>query len=64
MDKLYYMDTKYGCGGVIVNDTGYIVETCPLYRWMLRKSLEEVLRGLRRSNKLYRCALTGESKNA
>lgn len=56
---LYYLDTKYGCGGVIVDDRGYIVEACPLYRWMLRKTLEEVLRGLKWSKKLYRCVKVG-----
>ena len=52
---LYYVDTKYGCGGVEVNESGRIVKTCPLYRWMLNKSLGEVLGGLKRAKKLYNC---------
>ena len=52
---LYYIDTKYGCGGVVVGQGGRIIETCPLYKWMLRKPLTEVLRGLRNSKKLNSC---------
>lgn len=52
---LYRLDTKYGCGGVRVGESGYINETCPLYRWMINKRFQEVLRGLRVSNKLYSC---------
>jgi len=52
---LYRLDTKYGCGGVRVGQSGDINETCPLYKWMMGKKFVEVLNGLKRSNKLYSC---------
>lgn len=50
-DQLYYLDTKYGCGGVIVKNEK-VVETCPLYKWMLGKSIGQVLNNLVRANAL------------
>jgi len=55
LKTLYRLDTKYGCGGVVVNEMGMINETCPLYKWMLNKTLPEVLRGLKLTKKLYSC---------
>jgi hypothetical protein len=50
-DKLYYLDTKYGCGGVIVKKD-IVTETCPLYKWMMGKPIGEVLNNLVRANAL------------
>jgi len=52
---LYWVNTKYGCGGVRVGESGRINETCPLYRWMEGKSFKEVISGLRYSKKLLNC---------
>lgn len=52
---LYRLDTKYGCGGVRVGETGYINETCPLYRWMQGKRFREVMDSLKRGRKLIAC---------
>ena len=60
MNTLYYLDTKYGCGGVEVNKNGIITRTCPLYRWMSNKPLKSVLRGLKKSKKLNSCKKIGE----
>jgi hypothetical protein len=57
---LYWVNTKYGCGGVVVGDSGIINETCPLYRWMKRKSFKEVIRGLKKSKKLLNCRIALE----
>jgi hypothetical protein len=57
---LYRLDTKYGCGGVVVGESGYINETCPLYRWMLNKRFSEVLSGLKKGKKLYSCKRIAE----
>lgn len=50
-DQLYYLDTKYGCGGVIVKNEK-VVETCPLYKWMMGKPIGQVLNNLVRANAL------------
>lgn len=50
-EKIYYLDTKYGCGGVIVKKDK-VTETCPLYKWMLGKTIGEVLNNLVRANAL------------
>ncbi len=60
VQTLYRLDTKYGCGGVVVNEMGDIYETCPLYHWMLSKPFYEVLRGLKSSKKLYSCKKISE----
>lgn len=54
-NTLYRLDTKYGCGGVVVGQSGYINETCPLYKWMFGKRFSEVLRNLKKAKKLYSC---------
>jgi len=59
-NTLYRLDTKYGCGGVVVGQNGFINETCPLYRWMLNKLFKDVLRGLKQSNKLFSCKKIAE----
>jgi len=59
-NTLYRLDTKYGCGGVVVGQNGSINETCPIYRWMFGKPFREVLSGLKRSNKLYSCKKIAE----
>jgi len=52
---LYRLDTKYGCGGVVVNQGGLIVETCPLYRWMIGKPFRTILDSLKKAKALYGC---------
>jgi len=52
---LYRLDTEYGCGGVVVSQGGLIVETCPLYRWMMGKPFRTILSSLKRTKKLYGC---------
>lgn len=48
-EQMYYLDTTYGCGGVIVKDE-IVSETCPLYKWMQGKKWNEVLGDLIRAN--------------
>lgn len=50
-EQCYYLDTKYGCGGVVVRDDS-VFETCPLYKWMIGKKWGEVLNNLIRANAL------------
>jgi hypothetical protein len=59
-NTLYRLDTKYGCGGVVVGQNSHVNETCPLYRWMFGKPFREVLSGLKRANKLYSCKKIAE----
>ena len=47
---LYRLDTKYGCGGVVVGESGHINQTCPVYEWMLEKRFREVIRELKKAN--------------
>lgn len=39
--KLYWVNTKYACGGVAVDQFGKICfnETAPIYRWAAKKQL-------------------------
>jgi len=32
MKYIIWFNTTYACGGVICNETGKIIETCPIYR--------------------------------
>lgn len=45
---LYWLDTLYGCGGVLVNGMGHIVLAAPIYRRYLGYPLDAVVRRLRR----------------
>ncbi len=53
--SFYRLDTKYGCGGIITNQGGLIVKTCPLYRWMIGKPFRDVINSLKKAKKLYSC---------
>ena len=57
--KIYWFNTKYGCGAVAVDQDGYVYEydTAPLYRWMAKsgKKFIELKNNLLRGNKLYNC---------
>jgi hypothetical protein len=58
-DQLYFLDTKYGCGGVIVKDNK-VYKTCPLYKWMIGKPFGEVLNNLVRANALRKYEAVGD----
>jgi hypothetical protein len=60
-DKIYYLDTKYGCGGVIVKNDK-VTETCPLYKWMMGKTIGEVLNNLVRANALKKYEVLSDIK--
>jgi len=49
---LYYINTTYGCAGVVVNQGGIVSETAPLYRWMKGKQFRVVLESLKWQRKL------------
>jgi hypothetical protein len=42
MNTLYWIDTGFACGGVIVNNYGVVIETAPIFSWMLKKKWEQV----------------------
>jgi len=52
---LYYINTTYGCGGVVVSQGGFVSETCPLYNWMKHKPFREVITSLKWQKKLINC---------
>jgi hypothetical protein len=58
---MYYLDTKYGCGGVIVKNDK-VTETCPLYKWMMGKTIGEVLNNLVRANALKKYEVLSDIK--
>lgn len=43
-DKLIWIDCGYACGGIIIDKYSTVIETCPIYKWMLNKKLEEILK--------------------
>lgn len=41
---LISIDTGYACGGIIINGKGKVIQTCPIYKWMLDKPIKQVLK--------------------
>lgn len=48
----YWLNTTYACGLIEVDSDNVIILTCPIYKWMVGKKLEYVIRYLRKTNKL------------
>ena len=49
MDEVYLIDTGYACAGISVKN-GKVVETSPIFHWMLGKSLDTIMRWKRIKN--------------
>ena len=56
---LWQIETSFACAGVITDDSGTIIETAPIYKWMLGKKIDDVLMW-KRIIKVARC---GSSKD-
>jgi len=45
MEKLYRIITNYGaCAGVIVGEDNIVIDTAPIFRWMIGKKFENIKR--------------------
>jgi len=58
--SLYYINTTYACGGIVVGQNGIISVTCPIYKWMKDKPFREVLESLKWQKKLINCKKVSE----
>lgn len=45
--KDIWLNTTYACGLITINEKHIITETCPIYKWMIKKELNYVLNYLR-----------------
>lgn len=50
--KDIWLNTTYACGLITINERNIITETCPIYKWMIRKELNYVLNYLRYKKQL------------
>jgi len=43
---LIFIDTGYACAGIVItdNETRKVIKAAPIYRWMVGKTYEEVMR--------------------
>lgn len=46
----FWLNTTYACGGVAVKEKVF-VDACPIYRWMIGKTVKEVVSYLQRTGK-------------
>jgi len=40
--RLYQIDTGYACAGVIVNADNIVIQTAPIFRWMIGKPTSQI----------------------
>ena len=53
---LWQIDTVYACGGIEVDEAGFVRNAAPIFRWMIGKHLAEVRRWLQdKRGKLTQC---------
>jgi len=57
---LYYIDTGYGCGGVITNKKNIIVETAPIFKWTKGKHINYVTTYFKKKKQLKQFKKAGE----
>jgi len=60
--KDIWLNTTYACGLITINEKHIIIETCPIYKWMLNKSLEHVLKYLMYKKQLIKFVCMEEIK--
>jgi len=41
---LYWVFTSYACGGLVVNNSGTIIESAPIFKWTVGKQIHSVLK--------------------
>ena len=41
MERLFWIDIKYACFGII-SENDKIIQTAPIVKWMIGKSLQEI----------------------
>ena len=41
-EELYYIDTGYAYAGIILNEEGVVIESAPIFKWMIGKHLLEI----------------------
>jgi hypothetical protein len=46
---LYWLNTTYACGGVLVDTGGRVTGACPIYHWMIGQPWSAALAYLRRT---------------
>ncbi len=51
-EYLYWLNTTYCCGGIVINERNVIIDSCPLYKWMRGKTLKYVIKYLDKKGKL------------
>lgn len=51
-ETLIWLNTTYGCGGIIINDNNVVIKSCPLYRWMTGKKFKYVIEILDKKGRL------------
>jgi len=47
----YWLNTTYACGLISVDAHMKIINTCPIYKWMIGKYFQYVIDYLKRTNK-------------
>ena len=61
MNTLYWIDTGFACGGVVVNNFGVIVESAPIFSKFLGQRFENLKRW-NRVKEVIECP-TSQNKN-
>ena len=47
MLTLYWIDTRWACGGVLADATGLVRETCPIFRKFIGQRVAHLMRAYR-----------------
>ncbi len=56
----YYLTTSYACGLIAINEQFVVIETCPIYKWMIHKRLDTCLHYLASKKQFIDIQLIGE----
>jgi hypothetical protein len=47
MKYLIWLNVKYACGGIVCNDNGTVVESCPIYRRFIGRHFRQIEKELK-----------------
>lgn len=47
---LFLVETKYSCAGIIIDRDGIVIETAPIYKWMVGKPFSRIKKWERITN--------------
>jgi hypothetical protein len=48
--NVFLIDVGYACGGIVIDDLEIVIDTAPIFKWMLGKHFSEIKKWVERKD--------------